>query len=134
RRAASKRHQVVTLSWPGPKKYALATSLWADGASVVRPVALGSALIWVGIVREARIRARFRAGMGDTRRTWSAAWGAPFTPGNTTMTRPGRRACRSNCMKLGAFSLSLAVADLAASQAFYMALGFEVVGGAPEQN
>jgi len=37
-------------------------------------------------------------------------------------------------MKLGAFSLSLAVADLAASQAFYMALGFEVVGGAPEQN
>lgn len=37
-------------------------------------------------------------------------------------------------MRLGAFSISLAVADLAASQAFYMALGFEVVGGAAEQN
>ena len=37
-------------------------------------------------------------------------------------------------MQLGAFSLSLAVKDLAASQAFYEKLGFEVVGGNPEQN
>lgn len=32
-------------------------------------------------------------------------------------------------MKLGAFSVSLAVADLAASQEFYERLGFEVTGG-----
>lgn len=32
-------------------------------------------------------------------------------------------------MKLGAFSVSLAVADMAASRAFYSTLGFELVGG-----
>ena len=32
-------------------------------------------------------------------------------------------------MKLGAFSISLAVKDLAASRAFYEALGFQVFGG-----
>jgi catechol 2,3-dioxygenase-like lactoylglutathione lyase family enzyme len=32
-------------------------------------------------------------------------------------------------MKLGAFSISLAVEDLEASRAFYAKLGFEVVGG-----
>lgn len=32
-------------------------------------------------------------------------------------------------MKLGAFSLSLAVSDLAASEAFYNAIGFETAGG-----
>lgn len=32
-------------------------------------------------------------------------------------------------MKLGAFSVSLAVADLAASREFYERLGFEVTGG-----
>ncbi len=37
-------------------------------------------------------------------------------------------------MKLGAFSISLAVADLDASLAFYQALGFEIVGGEAEQN
>lgn len=37
-------------------------------------------------------------------------------------------------MKLGAFSLSLAVKDLAASQAFYEKLGFEVFHGQAEQN
>ncbi len=37
-------------------------------------------------------------------------------------------------MQLGAFSISLAVADLAASRAFYETLGFEVVGGVEEQN
>jgi len=35
---------------------------------------------------------------------------------------------------LGAFSLSLAVKDLAASQAFYEKLGFEQVMGEPNQN
>lgn len=35
-------------------------------------------------------------------------------------------------MKLGAFSVSLAVKDLAASRAFYAKLGFEPVGGDPE--
>lgn len=37
-------------------------------------------------------------------------------------------------MDLGSFSLSLAVKDLAASQAFYEKLGFEPFGGDPEQN
>ena len=37
-------------------------------------------------------------------------------------------------MKLGAFSISLSVADLAASRAFYEQLGFDVIGGDAEQN
>jgi lactoylglutathione lyase len=37
-------------------------------------------------------------------------------------------------MQLGAFSISLAVKDLAASQAFYEKLGFMAVGGQAEQN
>ena len=37
-------------------------------------------------------------------------------------------------MQLGAFSVSLAVKDLAASRTFYEKLGFEVVLGAAEQN
>lgn len=37
-------------------------------------------------------------------------------------------------MDLGNFSVSLAVKDLAASRAFYQALGFVVCGGNPEHN
>lgn len=37
-------------------------------------------------------------------------------------------------MKLGSFSVSLAVKDLAASKAFYEKLGFESIGGDPQQN
>ncbi|MEM8985076.1 MAG: VOC family protein [Pseudomonadota bacterium] len=37
-------------------------------------------------------------------------------------------------MDLGAFSISLAVRDIAASQAFYTQLGFEPIGGDIEQN
>ena len=37
-------------------------------------------------------------------------------------------------MQLGAFSISLAVKDLQASRSFYEKLGFEVIGGAAEQN
>lgn len=37
-------------------------------------------------------------------------------------------------MDLGAFSVSLAVEDLAASQAFYEKLGFSVMGGDAQQN
>ena len=37
-------------------------------------------------------------------------------------------------MDLGAFSVSLAVKDLAASRAFYEKLGFEQFGGDPEYN
>lgn len=37
-------------------------------------------------------------------------------------------------MKLGAFSISLAVRDIAASRAFYEKLGFEVFGGNQDQN
>lgn len=37
-------------------------------------------------------------------------------------------------MELGAFSVSLPVADLAASRAFYEKIGFAVIGGDHEQN
>ncbi len=37
-------------------------------------------------------------------------------------------------MNLGAFSISLAVKDLAASRAFYERLGFEVKGGNQDEN
>ena len=37
-------------------------------------------------------------------------------------------------MELGAFSVSLAVKDIAASRSFYEILGFEVAGGDAEQN
>ena len=37
-------------------------------------------------------------------------------------------------MKLGAFSISLAVKDLETSRVFYEKFGFEVVGGDPSQN
>ena len=37
-------------------------------------------------------------------------------------------------MNLGAFSINLAVADLAASRDFYEKFGFVVVGGDPSQN
>ncbi len=37
-------------------------------------------------------------------------------------------------MDLGAFTISLAVKDLAASRAFYEKLGFTAVGGDPAQN
>jgi len=37
-------------------------------------------------------------------------------------------------MKIGAFSISLSVSDLAASQAFYETLGFEVTGGDADEN
>ncbi len=37
-------------------------------------------------------------------------------------------------MDLGAFSISLTVADLGRSRAFYEALGFEVTGGDADQN
>jgi catechol 2,3-dioxygenase-like lactoylglutathione lyase family enzyme len=37
-------------------------------------------------------------------------------------------------MQLGAFSISLAVKDLAASRAFYEKLGFQMLGGNPAQN
>ena len=37
-------------------------------------------------------------------------------------------------MELGAFSISLAVADIATSRAFYEQFGFEAVGGDPSEN
>jgi predicted lactoylglutathione lyase len=37
-------------------------------------------------------------------------------------------------MKLGAFSISLTVKDLAASRSFYEAFGFRQFGGDPAQN
>lgn len=37
-------------------------------------------------------------------------------------------------MELGAFSVSLAVKDLATSKNFYKKLGFESIGGDPQQN
>ena len=37
-------------------------------------------------------------------------------------------------MRLGAFSISLTVKDIAASKAFYEKLGFEDLGGVPDQD
>lgn len=37
-------------------------------------------------------------------------------------------------MKLGAFSISLTVKDIKASQEFYEKLGFDAMGGVPDQN
>jgi hypothetical protein len=39
----------------------------------------------------------------------------------------------ANPVKLGNFSVSLTVRDLAASRAFYEKLGFKMVGGEPEK-
>lgn len=41
---------------------------------------------------------------------------------------------KPNNMKLGAFSISLSVKDLAASKAFYEKVGFDVFAGSMEQN
>lgn len=41
---------------------------------------------------------------------------------------------RNEAMELGAFSISLAVKNLAASKAFYLKLGFKVFGGDESQN
>lgn len=49
-------------------------------------------------------------------------------------TVPSADADLPGTMELGAFSMSLNVADLAASQRFYEALGFAVTGGDPEHN
>jgi glyoxalase/bleomycin resistance protein/dioxygenase superfamily protein len=46
---------------------------------------------------------------------------------------PYRSAMSEQSMPLGAFSVSLAVKDLAASRAFYEKLGFEAVFGEPDQ-
>ena len=49
-------------------------------------------------------------------------------------TVPSADADLPGTIDLGAFSMSLNVADLSASQAFYEALGFVVTGGDPEHN
>ncbi len=48
---------------------------------------------------------------------------------NTTRNKTGEKH-----MNLGAFSVSLSVKDIAASQAFYEKLGFEPIGGNAEEN
>ena len=53
------------------------------------------------------------------------AVGAPTTPAAPT-DLPGH-------LELGAFSVSLAVADLEASRRFYAALGFDVTGGSADE-
>lgn len=52
----------------------------------------------------------------------------------TTQNGPQATAPEEKQMELGAFSVSLAVKDLAASRAFYEKLGFEQVMGEPAQN
>ncbi len=52
----------------------------------------------------------------------------------TTQNGPQAPASEEERMELGAFSVSLAVKDLAASRAFYEKLGFEATGGDPAQN
>ncbi len=51
--------------------------------------------------------------------------------GQTTSDKHNKK---HNTMKLGAFSISLSVKDLATSRAFYEKLGFQIFGGAMEQN
>lgn len=51
----------------------------------------------------------------------------PVVPPTDSTDLPGH-------LDLGAFSVSLSVADLDASRAFYEKLGFEVTGGAAEQS
>ena len=41
---------------------------------------------------------------------------------------------KQSSLELGAFSVSLAVEDLATSRAFYEKLGFKNIGGSPEEN
>lgn len=53
--------------------------------------------------------------------------GAPGGSTNEGPSLPGS-------LDLGAFSISLTVADLDRSRAFYVALGFEVTGGDPEHD
>lgn len=55
----------------------------------------------------------------------SSAWASRFINSNRHL---------GGTVDLGAFSVSLAVKDLQASQAFYEKLGFEVFGGDPSQN
>ncbi len=64
-------------------------------------------------------RGRHSLGMSDPE-------GLPPVPAAPAVL-PGR-------LELGAFSVSLSVADLDSSRAFYEKLGFEVAGGAAEQN
>jgi catechol 2,3-dioxygenase-like lactoylglutathione lyase family enzyme len=52
----------------------------------------------------------------------------------TTSDGPTEEHVTPSNSELGAFSVSLTVKDLAASRAFYEALGFTVVGGVAEQN
>lgn len=51
-----------------------------------------------------------------------------------TGTRSGGRSTGDSCMRLGNFSVSLAVKDLGASRAFYEKLGFRAIGGDPAQH
>ena len=60
---------------------------------------------------------------------------AVFVSINVTGDKPASKLAKeSTNMELGAFSISLAVKDLATSRAFYEKLGFEDVGGDPSQN
>ncbi len=58
----------------------------------------------------------------------------PITGCATTQNGPEAPAPKEERMELGAFSISLAVKDLAASRAFYEKLGFEQVMGDAAQN
>ena len=51
-----------------------------------------------------------------------------------SLEREGGRHGRSRTVELGAFSISLAVADIEASRAFYEKFGFEVIGGDAAEN
>jgi lactoylglutathione lyase len=63
--------------------------------------------------------------------------GAPADPTQEPKTpsdQPKEQTVTPAKPELGAFSVSLAVKDLAKSRGFYESLGFEVVGGVAEQN
>jgi len=60
--------------------------------------------------------------------------GAGLAAGTLPSRSHDHSAAQGAPMQLGKFSVSLAVEDLAASRAFYAKLGFEPVGGNPDQN
>ena len=63
-----------------------------------------------------------------------AAFTSCITIAQTDQSNDVHLTSRSQTMELGAFSISLAVADLAASRKFYEQLGFTAIGGEADQN
>ena len=75
---------------------------------------------------------RLRAQGGP--RNWAALDAVSLPRGNTLATPSHSHTTGDDHMRLGNFSVSLAVKDIAASRAFYEKLGFQVIGGDQAHN